>query len=412
MGHDVYPNALFHMNCLYTYVSLSGVIRSYSTPAKMYAKKIPFLLPFAGALKIFVYDDTVVGLQSFLSNSEECKNFVFGTEVILPEIFANSTSVATLSELDADLFYVPLNIACTYYSSSTANSSAMDEALLSDMGFALDLILDSLPYFEQRDGRNHVFNLFFKGLFPGWRAKLRNSIILTPETEVEFEISSSYFPEAHRVGMAFPPFNSRRDIVIPPFMNIKQLEYLASHAQPSDQSRMWLVSFFGKRWVDVNEGFWVRERMMSLFDNVKDAYIHAVDTIRDFRPLSIVAEIMGRSKFCLVPRGRSAWTTRLYDAWWAGCVPVVLSDHFVLPYRHWVDPTTVLIQWPTAAIDTSLVKFLRSISEERIQQFRRAAERIRCMFVYPNDSQFCLNQASAISALTAQLELYAREHEE
>ena len=42
--------------------------------------------------------------------------------------------------------------------------------------------------------------------------------------------------------------------------------------------------------------------------------------------------LMGNSHFCLVPRGRGWWTVRLFEAFYAGCVPVLLSDDVELPF--------------------------------------------------------------------------------
>ena len=42
---------------------------------------------------------------------------------------------------------------------------------------------------------------------------------------------------------------------------------------------------------------------------------------------------MGRSHFCLVPRGSSAWTIHLYESFFFGCVPVILSDDFEMPFQ-------------------------------------------------------------------------------
>ena len=35
---------------------------------------------------------------------------------------------------------------------------------------------------------------------------------------------------------------------------------------------------------------------------------------------------MGDSLFCLVPGGTSPWTNHLYESFFAGCIPVIISD--------------------------------------------------------------------------------------
>ena len=42
--------------------------------------------------------------------------------------------------------------------------------------------------------------------------------------------------------------------------------------------------------------------------------------------------LYGASRFCIVPRGDNAASKRLTSAIFAGCVPVVCSDHYVLPF--------------------------------------------------------------------------------
>ena len=342
---------------------------------------IYFWLLFVKAAKVFVYDEKFIPPE-LLEQSDVCENHVFGSEVKLPRYLRMHSSTAEWSE--ADFFYVPMNIACVYYGNSKANSQEMDEALLVQLDVILDRLLASLPFFAIMGGRRHIFNLFFKGLFPGWRTKLANSIILTSETEVEFEISSEYFPVQNRITGLYPPYDNLRDIVIPPSLRVDQLLFFASRAQSVGITRPWFVSFFGKRWVDVTEGFEIRQRIIDLFQDRKDSIIHAVDTVKDFVSLEEVAQVMGKSKFCLIPRGRSAWTTRFYDAWSAGCVPVVISDYWVLPFNL---SSTSLIHWPAEALDESLTVYLESITNDEITVYRTEAEKIRQQYIYGGSAE-------------------------
>ena len=43
--------------------------------------------------------------------------------------------------------------------------------------------------------------------------------------------------------------------------------------------------------------------------------------------------LMGTSHFCLVPKGRGWWTVRLFETFYAGCIPVILSDDQELPFE-------------------------------------------------------------------------------
>ena len=68
------------------------------------------------------------------------------------------------------------------------------------------------------------------------------------------------------------------------------------------------------------------------------------------------AQLMGSSRFCLVPRGQSAWTRRAFESFFSGCVPVLLSDHVELPFESSIDYSKMTIKWPADRIDSSLVR--------------------------------------------------------
>merc|ERR1712096_504970 len=92
---------------------------------------------------------------------------------------------------------------------------------------------------------------------------------------------------------------------------------------------------------------------------------------------------MGNSRFCFVPRGRAAWSVRFFEALLAGCVPVLLSDHFLPPFSALFDITEFVIKWPMSKIDDTLVDFLRALPLEVVERYREAARRVRCWYLYP-----------------------------
>lgn len=38
------------------------------------------------------------------------------------------------------------------------------------------------------------------------------------------------------------------------------------------------------------------------------------------------------SRFCFVPRGKSAWSSRLFRTMFGKCVPVILNDDYEMPF--------------------------------------------------------------------------------
>eukprot|EP00971_Amphidinium_carterae_P070035 1385809-Amphidinium_carterae.1 len=90
----------------------------------------------------------------------------------------------------------------------------------------------------------------------------------------------------------------------------------------------------------------------------------------------------GKARFCFVPRGKSGWSLRLFEAMFAGCVPVILSDKWELPFEDFLDVTQAVIKWPSTQIGPQLISYLRSLPDAVVQSYMDAIARVRCWYFY------------------------------
>ena len=107
------------------------------------------------------------------------------------------------------------------------------------------------------------------------------------------------------------------------------------------------------------------------------------------------ADLIGNTKFGLVPRGEHHFSYRLMETLAAGAIPVILSDDWILPFSELVeyDRFAVVLaeqEWPT------LVDQLRSISDE--QQCLMREEGFRVFHEYFNGPSEHISTLLAIHA--------------
>ena len=60
--------------------------------------------------------------------------------------------------------------------------------------------------------------------------------------------------------------------------------------------------------------------------------------------------MVGDSKYCLCPQGLTSYTSRLYESYFAGGIPVLLSDDYVPPFADGLTPNSS-IDWNSASIN-------------------------------------------------------------
>eukprot|EP00928_Gymnodinium_smaydae_P089109 TRINITY_DN73110_c0_g1_i1.p1 TRINITY_DN73110_c0_g1~~TRINITY_DN73110_c0_g1_i1.p1 ORF type:complete len:670 (-),score=107.34 TRINITY_DN73110_c0_g1_i1:195-2204(-) len=268
----------------------------------------------------------------------------------------------------ADLFYVPAYEAC-YNETACGFGEDTERCFPSDFDPYRDL-----PYFQRRRGSDHIF-VFACNLLPFadvLMQKARHSIMVTVES-----YQAQNFAGPNMLGW----LSHWKDVLIPGYMPPWRIDAMLAFNQPM-LKRSLLVTFHGHSASSETVGFMykrspladVRDRIIGELWNATGASVG--------RPVRDYFRRMGTSRFCLIPAGLTAWTIHLYEAFFFGCIPVILSDELTVPFQDKIDWPSLSLHVPTTIDMRELHAKLESFSIGRLKAMYRALSAARCWFDY------------------------------
>mmetsp|Transcript_23703 Transcript_23703/g.57875 ORF Transcript_23703/g.57875 Transcript_23703/m.57875 type:complete len:486 (-) Transcript_23703:145-1602(-) len=190
-------------------------------------------------------------------------------------------------------------------------------------------------------------------------------------------------------------FDSRLDIVVPPFSPATRFTLLpffedAANVAPTD-SREYLFCLVATKQFD-NRAPGLREKLIEhSWSNLDDLFIPQRGSSLRRLQGGGYAQMLNSSQFCLVPPGTVGWSPRLFDAIYAGCIPVIIAQNTVFPFETEIDYSKFSVRIPTdeAARDPSVIeRKLRALGSGAKRRMQEEALRVRDAFVWKADGSY------------------------
>lgn len=336
----------------------------------------PFLLGVSSSscyyskLKVYVYEVP----ENLTSPSLLCAIGQWGTEVLFHRFFM-SAACRTFDPEEADFFYVPIYGTCLFVRENVADDEGAS-ALIWD---PLMRFLHSFPWFVRRNQRDHIF-LFADGqsarIWDSYDLVRGEAILLMTESKCP-----TWNDPVRRYTDVIGCSSGWKDVIIPGHTDHARASEMLLHNRPT-ADRDLLVTFHGRHpgSHEVYSHCEVRGRIMEMAD------LDGVDVggfVDDY------LERKGRAHFCLIPGGTSPWTNHLYESFFCGCIPVILSDEYEVAFQHILDWPRFSIKWPEAGVGQPLYNFLRSFALPQLEAMKAEVDRHACWFNYFSERPDC-----------------------
>ena len=130
-----------------------------------------------------------------------------------------------------------------------------------------------------------------------------------------------------------------------------------------------------------------RSNLLNAYRSISDADVEIVDKDRgtNLIPHAEYVKKLQRSRFCLVVRGDTSSSRRLFEAIVAGCLPVILSEGLELPFERRVDYASFAYfpsEMEAVMNPKGYIQKLRSIGDDELVRKQQAMAAVAHHFVY------------------------------
>ncbi|KAH7388363.1 hypothetical protein KP509_16G072100 [Ceratopteris richardii] len=324
-----------------------------------------------GRLKVYVYDIPSTFNKKVVQRDMRCLSHMFAVEIHM-HLYLLSSSVRTLDPDEADWFYTPIYTNCDLTVTGLPFINNMPRMMRS----AINYISTRWPYWNRTDGADHFFvvphdfgacfhfqesEATARGIYP----LLQRATLL----QTFGQIGHSCLKNG--------------SVVIPPYVSPRKV---FNHTLSVDTPRS-IFAYFRGVFHDMNEtpngDRYARGVREAIWENFKD---NDLFDISSEHPITYY-EDMQRSIFCLCPLGWAPWSPRLVEAVVFGCIPVIIADDIVLPFRDVIPWDDFAVFVPEKEVD-NLEDILTSISESEVKKKQRILSdpQIKQTLLFPRQS--------------------------
>lgn len=165
-------------------------------------------------------------------------------------------------------------------------------------------------------------------------------------------------------------FDPRRDVSLPEFKVAPLTLDVPDTGRPPDERNI-LAFFAGGAHGDI------RKLLLHHWkDRDADVQVH------EYLPPGSedYMQLIGRTRFCLCPSGYEVASPRIVEAISVGCVPVIISDGYTLPFEDVLDWTKFSVRIPVERIP-EIKTILQGISQEKFLRLQGGVIAVKRHFV-------------------------------